>query len=170
MPAGYLVPVSWGSMADRLQGEFETYRFSGIKFASRSNEGHAGAGFEARLLQERVRLPESSGWVPMDQRRARLIPAMLEPAALDSLAQWGLMNTVLEGAGAEFGEYLAEPIARRMMADSPEMGREFKRKLADDATFAADRQARLRWWLERSRYQPNDNGRYLIVRVWRRTW
>jgi hypothetical protein len=184
VPAGYLVPASWTSVADLLRlhgvemerlsapvdGEFEAYRFSGVKFASRSNEGRVGVSFDAKLSQERVRLPEGSWWVPMNQRRARLVAAMLEPAAPDSLAHWGLMNTVFEGAGAEFGEYLAEPVARRMMAGSPELRREFEQKLAGDPAFAADRQARLRWWLERSSYRINDAGLYPIVRVWRRTW
>jgi hypothetical protein len=35
----------------------------------------------------------------MKQRRARLILAMLEPQAPDSLARWGFCNTVLEGRG-----------------------------------------------------------------------
>ena len=72
--------------------------------------------------------------------------------------------------GAGVGEYLSEPIARRMMADSPEMRRRFEEKLASDPQFAADPRARLRWWFEQSKYEQGDNGRYPVVRVWKKTW
>ncbi len=185
MPLGYLIPPAWKQVADLLalhgvvmertgkplEQEFETYRFSGIKFADRSVEGHVAVSFEAKLVQEKIAIPAGAWWVPLHQRRARLILSMLEPQAPDSLATWGLLNAVFEGGGrGGVGEYLAEPIARRMMADSPELRKEFEEKLAADAKFAADRNARLEWWYQRSKYLPGDAGRYPIVRVWEKTW
>jgi hypothetical protein len=185
MPLGYLIPPAWKSVADLLalhgvemeriaapiEREFETYRFSNVKFVSGSNEGHVAVSFDARPVTEKIRIPAGAWWVPMKQPRARLILSMLEPQAPDSLARWGLMNTVFEGAGRPgAGEYLAEPIARRMMAASPGLRREFEEKLAADPAFAADRQARLQWWLRHSQYEPEDAGRYPIVRVWEKTW
>jgi hypothetical protein len=101
----------------------------------------------------------------MKQRRARLILSVLEPQAPDSLAKWGLMNSMF-GGGEGVGEYLSEPIARRMMADQPELRKEFEAKVAADAQFAADSRARLQWWYQRSKYEASDAGRYPIVRVW----
>ncbi len=57
-----------------------------------------------------------------------------------------------------------------MMADSPELRKQFEEKLAADPQFAADRNARLQWWYHRSKYDPGDTGRYPIVRVWEKTW
>jgi hypothetical protein len=92
---------------------------------------------------------------------------MLEPQAPDSLARWGLMNPVFGGGGrAGVGEYLSEPIARRMMADFPELRKQFEEKLKSDPKFAADANARLQWWYQQSKYEPEDNGRYPLVRVW----
>ena len=83
--------------------------------------------------------------------------AMLEPQAPDSLARWGLMNSVFEtGFGGGVGEYLSEPIARRMMADNPELRKQFEAKLAGDPQFAADTRARLQWWFQQSKYEPGD--------------
>jgi hypothetical protein len=48
--------------------------------------------------------------------------------------------------------------------------RQFETKLAGDAQFAADPRARLQWWLEQSKYQAGDAGRYPIARVWKKTW
>ena len=179
MPLGYIVPAAWKQVADLLalhgvemqrtaqpqEKEFETYRFTNTKFAASAVEGHVAVDFEPHLVKERIFLPAGSYWIPLNQRRARLIFSMLEPQAPDSLAHWGLMNSVFEGRGG-VGEYLSEPIARRMMADSPVLRKQFEDKLAADPKFAADRQARLAWWYEQSKYQPEDTGRYPIVRVW----
>jgi hypothetical protein len=186
MPLGYLIPAAWRALADTLalhavemertvkpiEQEFETYRFSNTKYATTSFEGRVMLDFDAKLVTERVKIPAGSFWVPMKQRRARLILSMLEPQAPDSLAKWGFLNPVFEGGGrggAGVGEYLSEPIARRMMVDSPELRREFESRLASDPQFAADPRARLRWWFEKSKYEP-DTGRYPVVRVWEKNW
>jgi Zinc carboxypeptidase len=185
MPLGYLIPVAWKSLADELalQGveiervaqpleqEFETYRFSNVKFAPNQFEGRVMVDFDAKPVKEKVTIPAGSFWVPMKQQRARLILAMLEPQAPDSLARWGFCNQVFVGGGrgAE-GAYLTEPIARRMMADSPELRKQFEDRVASDPAFAADPQARLMWWYERSNYSAGGAGRYPVVRVWDKTW
>jgi hypothetical protein len=185
MPLGYLVPAAWTSVVDvlrlhgvemektakRLDQEFETYRFGNVKFAASSNEGHVAPSFEERLVMEQMAFPPGSYWVPLKQRRGRLVLAMLEPQAPDSLARWGLMNPVFEGgSGGGTGEYLAEPIARRMMAGDAGLRKQFEDKLAGDPEFAKDQRARLRWWLDRSRYAAGDAGRYPIARVWEKKW
>lgn len=67
-------------------------------------------------------------------------------------------------------EYLTEPIARKTMADNPDLAKEFLDKVASDPVFAADGQARLVWWYQHSKYEPPNNGRYPIVRVWEKNW
>jgi hypothetical protein len=192
MPLGYLIPAAFSSAADllKLHGVemsrteksldqvFETYRFASAKFDASATEGHVMLSVEPRVVKEKIFIPAGSYWVPMKQRRARLILAMLEPNAPDSIASWGLLNSVFEGGGrggrgggrGGVGEYLSEPIARRMMADQPELRKQFEQKLASDSQFAADPAARLRWWFEQSKYQPEDSGRYPIVRVWEKNW
>ncbi len=187
MPLGYIIPAAWKDLADvlalhgveiekiakPLDREFETYRFSNTKYAATSFEGRVMLNFDVRLVKEHVAIPAQSYWVPLKQRRARLIFSMLEPAAPDSLAKWGFCDAVFEGGGprsVDAGDYLSEPIARRMMADSPELRNEFEAKLAADAAFAADPKARLAWWFARSKYEPGDTGRYPVVRVWDKNW
>jgi hypothetical protein len=184
MPLGYLIPPAWKELADELalhgvemertakplDQEWETYRFSNIKFAAASLEGHVMINFDSKLVKEKIAIPAGSYWVPMKQRRARLILAMLEPDAPDSLAKWGFCNAVFEGRRDGVGEYLSEPIARRMMADSPELRKQFEARLASDPQFAADSRARLGWWFDQSKYAPGDGGRYPVVRVWEKNW
>ena len=189
MPLGYLIPPAFSSVADILalhgveiertakpiEQVFETYRFANTK-PGQSMEGHVMLTYDARLVKEHIKIPAGAYWVPLKQRRSRLILALLEPQAPDSLAAWGLMNSVFfsEGAGGgrggrgglDLGEYLSEPIARKMMADQPELRKQFEEQLAADPKFAADPRARMAWWFEKSKYEQEDNGRYPIVRVW----
>lgn len=183
MPLGYLIPVAWKNVADLLalhcvemerttkpiEGAFETYQFANPKLDTRSSEGRIMVNFDAKVVTAKAKVPAGSYWVPLKQRRARLIHAMLEPQAPDSLARWGFLNSVFEGnIGA--GEYLTEPIARRMMADSPELRKEFEDRVKSDTAFAGDARARLNWWMERSKYEPEGAGRYPVLRVWEKTW
>jgi hypothetical protein len=187
MPLGYLIPAAWKEMADvlalhgvemqkinkPLDQQFETYRFSNTKYATTSFEGRVMLNFDVRLVNERVVIPAQSYWVPLKQKRARLIFAMLEPAGPDSLAKWGFCDVVFEGGGArgvDAGDYLAEPIARRVMADSPELRKEFEARVTADPAFATDPKARLAWWFAKSKYEAGDTGRYPVVRVWDKNW
>jgi hypothetical protein len=208
MPLGYLIPSEWKAVADLLAlhgvemdriakpltQEFETYRFSGVTSAGAGDGiGRPMYNFETRLVRETVTIPQGSYWVPMKQRRARLILAALEPQAPDSFVRYGYMYAAIQnvgGAGGRGGagggragrgaaavpesimpgEYLSEPIARKTMADNPELAKEFLAKVAADRVFAADRNARLLWWYQHSKYESSDNGRYPIVRVWAKTW
>lgn len=194
MPLGYLIPSAFGSVADLLklhgvemertakpiEQVFETYRFANVALGRGGTEGHVMLTMEPRLVKEKIAIPAGSYWVPMKQRRSRLILALLEPSAPDSMAAWGLMNSVFfsEGAGGgrggrgglDAGEYLSEPIARRVMADFPDLRKEFEAQLAADPKFAADSRARLAWWFAKSKYEPEENGRYPVVRVWEKNW
>jgi hypothetical protein len=184
MPLGYLIPAAWKELAGVLaldgvemertaqpiEQEFETYRFSGTKFAASSSEGRVTVSFEATPVKEKVAIPAGSYWVPLKQRRARLILAMLEPQAPDSLARWGFCNAIFERGDFGVGAYLSEPMARRMMADSPELRKKFEQQLAADPQFAANPQARLQWWYQQSKYDAGDTGRYPVVRVWEKNW
>ncbi len=228
MPLGYLIPPAFKDVADHLAAQavqmekttkpieqvFETYRFGPTALGGLT-EGHVLLNLQPRMVNEKITIPAGAWWVPMKQRRSRLILAMLEPAAPDSLAAWGYLNSVFEGAAGRggggggggrggaggrgaaagatgatpqaappggpnpgrggratggLGEYLSEPIARKMMADQPELRKQFEAKVASDPTFAADPTARLAWWYQQSKYEPEDNGRYPIVRVWEKNW
>ncbi len=185
MPLGYLIPAAWKPLADvlalhgvemertakPLDQEFETYRISGAKFAAAPNEGRIMLNFDtATLGREKIAMPAGSYWVPMKQRRARVILALLEPLAPESLARWGFCNTALEDTEVLAGEYILEPLARKMMDEDPALRKQFEEKLAADPQFAANPAARLLWWHHRSRFNEATVGLYPVVRVWEKNW
>jgi murein tripeptide amidase MpaA len=185
MPLGYLIPLAWKSIADELalhgveiekttkpiEQEFETYRFTEVKYGQRAEEGHILVDYKMTPVTEKMLFPAGSFYVSMKQRRARLILAMLEPAAPDSLARWGYIDAIFQQMGRiNAGDYLSVPIATRMMADNPTMRGEFEAKLKAEPAFAADSQARLTWWLSRSNYQKPSTNRYPVAQIWEKNF
>jgi hypothetical protein len=186
VPTGFLIPLAWKSIADELalQGvvmertpidlsdqAFDTWRFTDIKKDTFPFEGRDFTSYTLTPVSEKMHMPAGSYYVPMNQPRARIIMAMLHPAAPDALVRWGFMDNIFERMGRiGVAEYISVPIATKMATDHPELLAEFNAKLKSDPTFAADPDARLKWWTARSNYQPSAVNKYPIAEVWTKTW
>jgi hypothetical protein len=183
-PLGFLIPLQWKEIADELKlhgvemqpipkeldQEFETWRFSEVKYV---NSGEAGQLMDYTLtpVKEKIDVPAGSWWVPMHQARARLILALLHPAAPDALIRIGFASAVFQSMGRiGANPYLSVPIATKMAEEHPELMKEFEAKLKNDSKFAADPQARITWWVSKSSYQPSAVNRYPVLQVWEKTW
>ncbi|MCD0280561.1 M14 family metallopeptidase [Xanthomonas melonis] len=172
---GYLVPAAQAAlMAEKLrlhgvdfrtigtaaERQVQTFRADTATFAARSNEGHQTVEVVGQWREERRAVPAGSLFVPIAQPKARLVMAMLEPQAPDSLLQWGFFNTAFERK--EYMEaYVAEDVAREMLARDAALKAQFEQRLANDKVFAGDPQARLEFfarrhssWDERYRLYP----------------
>ncbi|MCD0247100.1 M14 family metallopeptidase [Xanthomonas melonis] len=172
---GYLVPAAQAALVAeklRLHGvdfrtigtaaerQVQTFRADTATFAARSNEGHQTVEVVGQWREERRAVPAGSLFVPIAQPKARLVMAMLEPQAPDSLLQWGFFNTAFERK--EYMEaYVAEDVAREMLARDAALKAQFEQRLANDKVFAGDPQARLEFfarrhssWDERYRLYP----------------
>lgn len=173
--AGYLVPAAhaaWVGEKLRLHGvdyrvlgqramrDVLAFRAEMATFSDQSVEGHQRLSVEGAWQPERREVAAGALFVPIAQPRARLAMALLEPQAPDSLLQWGEFNDAFERK--EYMEdYVAEDVARQMLAADPALKAEFDRRLAEDAAFAASPQARLEFfyrrhpsWDERFRLYP----------------
>ncbi|WP_047490376.1 M14 family zinc carboxypeptidase [Terriglobus sp. TAA 43] len=186
VPAGFLIPIAWKSIADELalQGvvmekttkdlsdqTFETWRFSDITKQNFPFEGRTFTDYKLTPVKEKMHMPAGSYYIPMNQPRARIIMAMLHPAAPDALVRWGFFDNIFERMGRiGAAEYLSVPIATKEAADHPELWKEFQSKVDSDPTFANDPDARLKWWIERSNYQPSAVNKYPIAEVWTKNW
>ena len=102
--------------------------------------------------------------IPMAQEAANVAIHLLEPNGPDSFVYWGFFNAIFEQK--EYGEsYVIEKLAREMLTKSPELQKEFDRKLLDPA-FAKSPQTRLRFFYERSPYYLNQKvGVYPVGRI-----
>jgi hypothetical protein len=160
---GYLVPSAHAAMVarrlalhgiqfrhlrDGLKGEFESFRADTATFGARSFENHQRVTLAGAWKREHRALGAGALFVPISQPKARLAMAMLEPQAPDSLASWGLFNNAFERK--EYMEdYVAEDVAREMMAADPALAVEFRRKIDQDPAFARNPSARLEFFSRR---------------------
>ncbi|WP_309660847.1 M14 family metallopeptidase [Sphingomonas sp.] len=177
LPAAWWVPVTKPEVIAllRLHGiVFETItaprtmnldmvRVAGPKIKA-ADEGHiplAADGYVHAVRRETF--PVGSLRVPSGQPLGLLAAAMLEPESQDSLLAWNFFPEIL--MRTEYIEgYAIAPLAERMLAANPALKREFEAKLASDPKFAADPDARLGWFYERTPYYDE---RFLLYPVGR---
>lgn len=159
---GYIVPVEYAEsvgaklalhgimfqpVAARSDGaRVEVFRAQRLEFSPTPFEGCMRAALDGTWTSETQTIDRGSLFVPIAQPRARLLMALLEPRAPDSLAAWGFFNACFEQK-EHIEPYVAERIARDMLAEKPELEREFTRRLAAEPEFAASAAARLEFFL-----------------------
>ncbi|ALS94327.1 M14 family metallopeptidase [Xanthomonas oryzae] len=160
---GYLVPAAQAALVSeklRLHGiafqtignaaerPVQTVRADTVTFAARSNESHQTVELGGQRRDETRTVPAGSLFVPIAQPKARLVMAMLEPQAPDSLLQWGFFNTAFERK--EYMEaYVAEEVARDMLAKDDALKAQFEQRIASDPDFAKNPQACLEFFAKR---------------------
>ncbi len=129
-----------------------------------ADEGHIPLAAAAYVHAARSETyPAGSVRVPSEQPLGLLAAAMLEPESPDSLLAWNFYPEIL--MRTEYIEgYVIAPLAERMLAADPKLKAEFEKKLKDDPKFAADPDARLGWFYERTPYYDE---RFLLYPVGR---
>lgn len=189
-PAAYIIPAEWTRVIDVLQahqvemkrttapwtGTVETYRCSGMEWQDRPFEGRhpifSGEGAHGRpgqfgqctLVTNAVTYPAGSAVVLLNQRLSKVAVHWLEPQGPDSAMAWGFFDSIFEQK--EYGEaYVLEKLAREMMAKDPKLKAEFERKIATDPRFAANSEARLEFFYDRSPWADARLGLYPVGRL-----
>jgi hypothetical protein len=177
---GYLVPSGWAEdigarlaahgirfealRSDRAGVRVEAFRAHEARFASAPFEGRMRVALAGDWQPETQDISAGALFVPIAQPLARLVMHLLEPQAPDSFASWGFFNACFEQK--EYPEpYVAEQIARAVLTQQPQLEEEFKRKLRDDAAFAASPGARLEFFLRRHTSWDSQLNLYPVFRV-----
>lgn len=177
-PAGWLVPVEWSSVIERLElhgldmlrldraqrVEGETTRFDVVEWAPRPFEGrHSITRLEGRRVRETLDVPAGSVIVPAAQPRAGLALHLLEPDAPDALIRWGFFDAIFEEK--EYAEArVMDAMARDMLARDPALKAAFMEMLRDPV-FAGDARARLRFFYQRTPWFDQALNRYPVLRL-----
>jgi hypothetical protein len=162
--AGYVVPAAHAAMVGaklRQHGityrvlsaaqdgaQTETFRADKVTFSPRSFESHQNLAVQGAWKAEPRAIGKGALFVPIAQAKARLVVAMLEPQAPDSLLAWGAFNNHFERK-EYMEEYVAEEVAREQMAADPALAAEFRKKVASDEAFAKNGHARLDFFARR---------------------
>jgi hypothetical protein len=180
-PAGYLIPREWTAAVDRLDVHRVAYRRLSAPWrdtvevqrvvewnaARRSTEGHRPITVTRVALERQARdFGPGDVWVPLDQRSAAVAVHLFEAQAPDGLMHWNVFDTVLESK--EYGEdYVVEPIARRMLRESPALAREFEARVAADTAFANSPQARVDYFFRRTPWADPEQNLHPVTRALR---
>ncbi|VXC14459.1 M14 family metallopeptidase [Massilia sp. 9I] len=162
--AGYIVPAAWADIVAKklalhgiafrkldkamAQAQVETFRADKASFSATSFESHQRLTLDGAWKAEARQLTAGALFVPVNQPKARLVVAMLEPQAPDSLLAWGFFNNAYERK-EYMEEYVAEDVAREQMAADPALAAEFKRRVETDPAFAKNPHARLEFFARR---------------------
>jgi hypothetical protein len=142
----------------------ETFRANKVAYSKVPFEGHTSMTFEGQWQPETRDIAAGSLFVPIAQPNARVLVALLEPQAPDSFAAWGFFNTAFEQQ--EYLEsYVAEDVARAILARDPKAAAAFNKKLADEPEFAASPQARLDFFYRLSPAWDERLNLYPVYRV-----
>jgi hypothetical protein len=178
--AGYLVPPAWVAFVQPTleahgvafrkldtawsQAPVQAWRAESPKTDATSTEGRQRLALDGGWKAERRDVGAGALFVPIAQPLSRLVLALLEPQAPDSLAAWGGFNIAFERK--EYMEaYVAEDVARRMLASDPALRAEFEQRVATDPAFAADPAARLDFFYRRHPAWDERYGLYPVLRL-----
>ncbi len=157
--------VCFARVPDVVEGvRAEVFRASKAEFSTTPFEGRMRARLEGSWTRETHNVGAGALFVPIAQTLARLVMALLEPQAPDSLAAWGFFNACFEQK-EHMEPYVAEQIARTMMEEHPELADEFQKRLAHDPAFAASSTARLDFFLSRHSSRDERYNLYPVFRV-----
>ena len=176
---GYIVPAAHAAMVARklqqhgigyrtldtarAKAEVEVYRAEKATFAAGSVESHQRLSTQGQWKSEPRAVEKGALYVPVGQPKARLVMALFEPQGPDSMLAWGVFNTAFERK--EYMEdYVAEEVAREMMAADPKLAAAFQARLASDPAFAKSGDARLEFF---ARLHSSWDDRYQLYPVLR---
>jgi len=178
--AGYIVPAAHAAMVARKLGQHgiafrtlgagragfdvETFRADSAAFGAASFESHQRLTLQGQWKRETRALGKGALFVPIGQPKARLVMAMLEPQAPDSLLAWGAFNNAFERK-EYMEEYVAEDVAREQMAADPALAEQFRQKVAQEPAFAKNAHARLEFFARRHSSWDERFNLYPVMRT-----
>ena len=178
--AGYIVPAAFASaVAAKLTQHaitfrrlgaaqdpvaLETFRADTATFAPGSFESHQRLALGGSWKAEPRALGKGDLFVPVGQPKARLVMALFEPQAPDSLLAWGEFNNAFERK-EYMEEYVAEDVARAQMAADPALAAQFRKMLDSDPAFAASAAARLEFFARRHASWDERFNLYPVMRA-----
>ena len=139
-------------------------RLEDPRVSGRTSEGHVPITVESVTTEDRDWIfPAASVRVPTDQPLGDLVMLALEPQSSESFFAWGMFPEILNRV--EYIEaYAIAPLAERMLEADPALRAAFEARLAEDADFAADGDARLAWFYERTPFYDERYRLYPIAR------
>lgn len=177
---GYVVPAAYAAIvgaklsqhgiaysiiqSPQAQANVDTFRADKATFTAGSFESHQRLAVTGAWKPEPRAVGAGALYVPVGQAKARLVMALFEPQAPDSLLAWGTFNNAFERK-EYMEEYVAEDVAREQMAADPALAAEFKKMVDSDPAFAKNGRARLEFFARRHASWDERFNLYPVMRT-----
>jgi len=175
LPEAYIIPPAWAVVIERLKSHgvgvkrlrepftlrVRSCKFWDLSWQQQPYEGRHPVRFQMDMLQEERVYPAGSAVIDIRQPAAKVAAHILEPQAPDSYAHWGFFDAVFSRV-EYFESYVMEKMARAMLADDPDLRREFEELKVSDAEFAANPRAILNWFYKRTPYYDFKHNVYPV--------
>ena len=179
-PKGYWIPPSCDDVITRLklhgikmevineprEVTVEMYRITKYVYGDDNHqlepfEGHMQVSGTTKTENRKQLFPAGSVYISTNQPLGHLAMLLLEPVSKDSYFSWGFFNSIFQRT--EYIEpYIMEPMAKKMLEDSPALQKEYEDKKAADKAFASDQNAILTWFYSKTKFYDD---RYLLYPV-----
>ncbi|CAN5433827.1 M14 family metallopeptidase [soil metagenome] len=179
-PKGYWIPASCDEVIARLKMHgvkittltaprevaVEMYRINDYTFEDDNHnlqpfEGHIQVTATTSTESHKQLFAAGSVYISTDQPLGDLAMLLLEPISKDSYFSWGFFHSIFQRT--EYIEaYVIEPMAKKMLDESPELRKAFEEKKAADKAFAGDQNGILTWFYSKTKFYDE---RYLLYPV-----
>jgi hypothetical protein len=178
LPEAYIYPPEWSQVTERLAlhgisykvlpepeiVNVQSFKFKNYKWGTEPYEGRFGLTTEWDTVNEAREYPAGSIVVDMNQRSARAIACIFEPACEDSYLSWGFFNSIFEQK-EYFETYVMEDMARKMLEEQPGLKAEFEKWKADNPEAAKSQWLELEWFYNRSPYWDKSKDVYPVGKI-----
>src|SRR6187401_380802 len=181
-PKGYWVPASSIDVIERLkihgikmeilkeprEVTVEMYRITTHIFQDDNHvlqpfEGHMQVTGTTSSETRKQLFASGAVYISTDQPLGDLAMLLLEPASKDSYFSWGFFHSIFQRT--EYIEaYIMEPMAKKMLEESPALQKEFEEKKAADKAFANDQNAILTWFYSKTKFYDDHYLLYPVAR------
>ncbi|MGC6327895.1 M14 family metallopeptidase [Rhizorhabdus sp. FW153] len=153
--------IRMAQLAEPHEVEVEMIRFERCEFAGVGERRPRLIPGPIHRETRRETFAPGSVRIPLDQPLGTLAMLLVEPSSPDSLFATGHISGMVD-ATDYLEAYVVAPMGEAMLARSDALRDAFETRLANDAEFAADPMARLRWFYARS---PYADARHLLYPV-----
>ncbi|WP_186757348.1 M14 family zinc carboxypeptidase [Echinicola salinicaeni] len=177
-PKAYVIPQGWHKVLDNLKRNnvemyalnsdtsmtLQVYKIEDFETLSSPYEGHyLHTGIKVKKAERKVDFRAGDWIVPMDQEANGYIMEVLEPEAEDSFFAWNYFDTIIQSKEG-YSAYVFEDLAAKFLKENPAIRAALEKKKSEDAAFANNGAAQLRWVYEHSPWKEEAHMQYPIFR------
>ena len=180
IPKAYIIPQGWYKIVDRLKVQgvhldtiardtiitVTAYHIDDYKTLPKAYESHY-KHFDVKVSRVNQQVHFRCGDYiinTMQPAYRRFLVEMLEPAGDDSYFSWNFFDAILQQKEG-YSDYRWEDVAAQFLKDHPEVRRLLDARKKEDAAFAKDAAAQLRFVYQHSPWYEPEHLRYPVFRI-----